>query len=87
MVCVKNQYFGDINDYRKYGLLRILTGRGQIRTAVCWMLRADDGRGDGSRIKHLSELEKWRNYDFAVSDHLEELVLQFGLCGAWRVDT
>jgi hypothetical protein len=21
---VKNQYFGDVNDYRKYGLLRIL---------------------------------------------------------------
>jgi len=33
---MKNQYFGDINDYRKYGLLRTLTG-GQIKTAVCWM--------------------------------------------------
>jgi len=25
---MKNQYFGDINDYLKYGLLRLLTG--------CW---------------------------------------------------
>jgi hypothetical protein len=44
---MKNQYFGDINDYRKYGLLRGLSNRGEIRTAVCWMLTTDDGRGDG----------------------------------------
>jgi hypothetical protein len=25
---MKNQYFGDVNDYRKYGLLRLLTGPG-----------------------------------------------------------
>ncbi|MGD0970966.1 MAG: hypothetical protein ABSA04_06120 [Desulfobaccales bacterium] len=23
---MKNQYFGDVNDFRKYGLLRVLTG-------------------------------------------------------------
>ena len=39
---MKNQYFGDINDYRKYGLLRILTNGGEIKTAVCWMLTTDD---------------------------------------------
>jgi hypothetical protein len=50
---MKNQYFGDINDYRKYGLLRLLSGRGQIRTAVCWMLTADNGSSDGSRIDYL----------------------------------
>ena len=37
---MKNQYFGDINDYRKYGLLRILTNGGEVDTAVCWMLKA-----------------------------------------------
>jgi len=25
---MKNQYFGDINDYLKYGLLRIIHGKG-----------------------------------------------------------
>jgi hypothetical protein len=45
---VKNQYFGDINDYRKYGLLRLLTNRGEIRTAVCWMLTRDDESIDGN---------------------------------------
>ena len=39
---MKNQYFGDINDYRKYGLLRVLCNRGEIETAVCWMLATDD---------------------------------------------
>jgi hypothetical protein len=39
---VKNRYFGDINDYRKYGLLRALTNYGEIKTAVCWMLTTDD---------------------------------------------
>jgi hypothetical protein len=44
---MKNQYFGDINDYHKYGLLRQLGKGGQLTTAVCWMLTPDDGRSDG----------------------------------------
>ena len=34
---MKNQYFGDITDYRKYGILRVLESAG-IKTGVCWML-------------------------------------------------
>ena len=60
---MKNQYFGDINDYRKYGLIRLLTGAGQLKTAVCWMLAPGDplpagcagatgSQGDGRFIKH-----------------------------------
>ena len=33
---MKNQYFGDINDYVKYGLLRVFSAT--HRVAVCWML-------------------------------------------------
>ena len=44
---MKNQYFGDINDYRKYGLIRILSNSGIIRTGICWMLTPDDTRTDG----------------------------------------
>jgi hypothetical protein len=51
---MKNQYFGDINDYRKYGLLRILRGVGR-GLAICWMLTPDDGRSDGGRRKYLLE--------------------------------
>jgi len=69
---MKNQYFGDINDYKKYGLIRQLTGFGQISTDVCWMLTPDDLRPDGHRIHYLLEPEKWRHYDPSVFDHLHE---------------
>ena len=45
---MKNQYFGDINDYRKYGLLLLLTNGEEIKTAVCWMPTAEDGPIDGN---------------------------------------
>jgi len=52
---VKDQYFGDISDYRKYGLLRVLTDKGRIRTAVCWMLTKNDDRpSDGGKIGYLN---------------------------------
>jgi hypothetical protein len=44
---MKNQYFGDINDYRKYGLLRMLQSSGGGRLLVAWMLTPDDGSRDG----------------------------------------
>ena len=34
---VKDQYFGDVNNYRKYGLLRAL-GHAGLKTLVVWML-------------------------------------------------
>ena len=56
---MKNQYFGDINDYKKYSLLRLLGGQGQIKTAICWVLTEDDNRTDGSKIKYLEQPDKW----------------------------
>jgi hypothetical protein len=44
---MKNQYFGDENDYKKYGLLRMLAGEVKMKTAVCWMLTPDVEVGDG----------------------------------------
>jgi hypothetical protein len=43
---MKNQYFGDINDYRKYGLLRAFA-EAHLSVGVCWLLTADDAGGDG----------------------------------------
>lgn len=40
---MKHQYIGDINDYRKYALLRTLSADGVNRIGVCWMLTPDDG--------------------------------------------
>ena len=71
---MKNQYFGDINDYRKYGLVRYLTGFGRLTTSVCWMLTPDDGRTDGQFIAYLQEPEKWRHFDLPLYDTLKEIV-------------
>ncbi|HUS69153.1 MAG TPA: hypothetical protein VM075_00055 [Anaerolineae bacterium] len=84
---MKNQYFGDINDYRKYGLLRALTGHGQINTAVCWMLTPDDGRMDGSRTTYLSRPAEWRYRDPQLFDHLELVVLRSGVRNVVEIET
>jgi hypothetical protein len=75
---MKDQYFGDINDYHKYGLLRILTGNGALRLAVCWMLTPPDGRGDGRFTRYLSAPEIWRDYDPELFDALRHHVLERG---------
>ena len=76
---MKNQYFGDINDYKKYSLLRLLSGQGQIETAVCWALTEDDDRTDGKRIRYLERPERWQRYDPIVYEHLRESVLRKGV--------
>ncbi len=79
LVFMKNEYFGDMNDYRKYGLLRTLTNSGEIRTAVCWMLTPDDGRGDGGFIDYLEQPEKWCHFDPLLFHHLAQTVLHSGV--------
>jgi hypothetical protein len=65
---MKHQYFGDVNDYVKYGLLRCFAAAG-FRVGVLWMLTPEDGRPDGRKTKYLSRPEKWKHHDphlFAV---------------------
>jgi hypothetical protein len=76
---MKNQYFGDLNDFKKYGLLRALSGSGRLSTAVCWTLTENDSRSDGSRIRYLREPTVWRNRDPILFDHLREQVLRKGV--------
>jgi len=60
---MKNQYFGDINDYKKFGLLRSIMSTSDINILISWMLTEDDGSTDGKFIEYLSEPEKWSQYD------------------------
>jgi len=76
---MKNQYFGDINDYKKYSLLRLLGGNGQIETVVCWVLTEDDSGTDGRRTRYLEQPETWQKYDPIVYKHLREHVLNKGI--------
>ena len=68
---MKNQYFGDIGDYGKYGLLRCLAEQG-LSIAVNWYLTPDDASNDGSIRGYLSK-EKDRRYDPELFDVLREM--------------
>lgn len=70
---MKNQYFGDINDYRKYGLLRIIIRCSQLRMLVAWMLTPDDGSSDGKFISYLANSAKWSHYDPILFQGLKAL--------------
>jgi hypothetical protein len=67
---MKDQYFGDVNDYRKYGLLRTLTARQSLKLGVAWMLTPPDGRADGSHVAYLNEPERFRACDPPLFDAL-----------------
>jgi hypothetical protein len=66
---VKNQYFGDVNDYLKYGILRSLVSEG-LSLGVCWMLTPNDERRDGSKTDYLSRPGAWRAHDPELFDAL-----------------
>ena len=67
---MKNQYYADVNDYRKYGLLRCVARDPSVRLGVCWMLTPDDGRTDGRFTSYASTPIKWRHYDPSLFDSL-----------------
>ena len=71
---MKEQYFGDINDYQKYSLLRLLAGKSCFRLGVCWMLTESDGRSDGNRLAYLNQPAKFRKCDPKLFDWLAQTV-------------
>lgn len=72
---MKNQYFGDINDFRKYALLRALAGP-PSRLVVSWMLTPDDGRSDGKFTSYLSDPQRWETADPELYHFLRDVVHQ-----------
>lgn len=69
---MKNQYFGDINDYRKYGLLRSIQSVTKFRTLIAWMLTPDDSSSDGKYISYLDKPEKWSHFDPELYDKIQQ---------------
>jgi hypothetical protein len=59
---LKNQYFGDVNDYIKYGLLRCFSET-RWRIGVCWMLTPDEDSGQGGKTDYLDKASLWQGYD------------------------
>ena len=71
---MKDQYFGDVNDFRKYGLLRLLTRPDGLRLGVCWMLTEGDSRTDGRFLGYLDQPQRYRNRDPELFDWLQQVV-------------
>lgn len=67
---MKQQYVGDVSDYRKYALLRALAAGGANRIGVCWMLTPSDASTDGNKLAYLTQPEKHRAFDPALFDIL-----------------
>jgi hypothetical protein len=72
---MKHQYFGDFNDYCKYGILRAFSASG-LKTTLCWMLTENDIRNDGGRIIYLRQREDFRFYDPDLFDALHHAVIK-----------
>lgn len=71
---MKDQYFGDINDYRKYGLLRAINDASALRTLVAWMLTPNDGSTDGKFTDYLDKPNAWRTHDPELFDGLNSIM-------------
>jgi hypothetical protein len=67
---MKNQYFGDINDYVKYSILRAIQAESETRMLVCWMLTPNDQRGDGRLTSYLRDPARFRPIDPPLFDCL-----------------
>jgi len=69
---MKNQFVGDINEYYKYSLLRLLSGNREehIKVGICWMLTPDEG------LRYLDEPTEWLQHDPDLFHFLEAVKAQ-----------
>jgi hypothetical protein len=77
---MQNRYTGDIGDYGKYALLKILSGR-DLRLAVVWYLNPhNQGNTDGKFTEYLTEAKEdlYRPADPSVYDVLKKIVRDNG---------
>lgn len=84
---MKEQYVGDINDYRKYALLRALSAGGRHRIGVCWMLTPSDGSNDGNLLAYLKKPEPYRRHDPELFDLLHRLAGDFSTRRLIEIET
>ncbi len=78
---MQDQYFGDIGDFVKYGLLRQICGltskRGSKRKlslGVVWYLMPNGGGNDGGNTSYLHNPEEYRECDEDLYDFLKSIV-------------
>jgi hypothetical protein len=71
---MKDQYFGDVNDFLKYALLRSLVMPDSLRLGICWMLTEPDGRTDGNNLAYFDKPERFRQRDPELFDWLKQVI-------------
>ncbi len=72
---MKNRFYGDVNDYIKYGILDILS-KEYKRIGINWYL-TDDRHGNqmhGNDIRYLDKSEKWERYNPRIFKLLKQRV-------------
>jgi len=83
---MQRHYFGDINDYRKYILLRKFLKHGHMRIAFCWMLTPDDHRNDGQDRRYLANEARWEHLDTDLYRFLKVVCHQDPSSGIKRIE-
>jgi hypothetical protein len=73
---MKDQYFGDINDFRKYCILSVITRLTRLPICFVWMRTSADSRPDGEKTCYLRHQEKWRLLNPALFDFLRQHVME-----------
>jgi hypothetical protein len=77
---VQNRYTGDVGDFGKFGLLRVLAPENSgVRLGLIWYLYPDEeGNADGKYVQYLDPSEKndcrFRACDSKLYDALRKLV-------------
>lgn len=72
---MKTQYFGDINDFHKYRLLRGLAEAG-LKLGVCWMLTPADSRRDGGKIEYLDKPDDYEAFAPEVFNAIQSVLME-----------
>lgn len=75
---MKNRFYGDVNDYIKYGILDILSNHYNT-IGINWYL-TDDRHGkesDGNIDRHINNEKQWRGFNSRIFDALKNR-LQLG---------
>ena len=70
---MKDQYVGDINDYRKYGLIDKIAKVFGSNILFVWMLTGNDST-DGNKTTYLNKPQKYRQYNPELFDELVKIV-------------
>jgi hypothetical protein len=76
---MQDRYFGDVGDFGKFGLLRLLCGSGEseLRLGIVWYLFPDESHNqDGKHVAYLQEARnRFRDCDVPLYDGLRSLLV------------